>query len=207
MTSSETIRWYNEHAQQVAAAYESLSFQEVHAGFLDLLPTAAVCVLDIGAGSGRDAVWFADKGYEVVAVEPSAAMRALASQRHAHSNISWIDDRLPGLEKTLKLGVTFDIVLLSAVWMHVPPAERQRAFRKLISLLAPAGYLIITLRQGPIEEGRVAYPVSIDEVQRLAWQYGIAIKRITEAPDRLNRENITWQAVCLQLPDDGTEAL
>jgi hypothetical protein len=35
--------------------------------------------------------------------------------------IRWENDRLPGLERTLRLGVSFDLVWLSAVWMHVAP--------------------------------------------------------------------------------------
>ncbi len=38
--------------------------------------------------------------------------------------------------------------------MHVPPSDRSRAFRKLITLLKPGGFLAITLRDGPSEGGR-----------------------------------------------------
>ena len=57
-------------------------------------------MLDVGAGTGRDAAWLARLGHEVVAVEPSAAMRAEAERRHPAARIRWIDDRLPGLAPT-----------------------------------------------------------------------------------------------------------
>ena len=46
---------------------------------------------------------------------------------------------VPDLAKVRRLGLSFDLILLSAVWMHIPPAERQRAVRKLATLLAPKG--------------------------------------------------------------------
>jgi Methyltransferase domain len=52
-----------------------------------------------GAGTGRDAAWLAARGYEVVAVEPSDAMRAEAVRLHPQAPIRWVADALPGLEQ------------------------------------------------------------------------------------------------------------
>jgi hypothetical protein len=49
--------------------------------------------------------------------------------------LRWINDRLPRLENVHRLGISFDFILLNAVWMHVPSANRRRAFRKLVTLL------------------------------------------------------------------------
>jgi SAM-dependent methyltransferase len=56
------------------------------------------------------------------------------------------DDSLPGDDAVLRLGAAFDIILLSAVWMHVAPADRPRAFRNLVTLLKPDGMLVPSLR-------------------------------------------------------------
>ncbi|MEP0873572.1 class I SAM-dependent methyltransferase [Trichocoleus desertorum AS-A10] len=61
-----------------------------------------------------------------------------------------MDDCPPSLQNLHRLGLAFDFILLSAVWMHVPPTERSRAFRKVITLLKLGGPLAITLRRhGP----------------------------------------------------------
>ena len=44
-------------------------------------------IADIGAGAGNYAAALADRGYRVMAVEPSAAMRAQAAP---HDNVTWI---------------------------------------------------------------------------------------------------------------------
>ncbi len=46
---------YAEAAETLAAQYESITFAEVHRETLHLVPACPVSVLDIGAGSGRDA--------------------------------------------------------------------------------------------------------------------------------------------------------
>jgi 2-polyprenyl-3-methyl-5-hydroxy-6-metoxy-1,4-benzoquinol methylase len=92
------------------------------------LPAPPASVLDVGAGSGRDAAWLAGKGYSVLAVEPSATMREEAQGRHAVPSIVWMDDRLPSLDAVLRLGAAFDLILVSAVWMHVQPAAVRGRF-------------------------------------------------------------------------------
>lgn len=84
-------------------------------------------VLDIGAGSGRDAAWFAANDYDVVAVKPSETMLAHARRLHPSSRIHWLAGNLPDLANVRRLGISFDLILLSAVWMHIPPAARERA--------------------------------------------------------------------------------
>src|SRR5689334_2958643 len=148
MGSAEIISEYDRHASALAERYEGLAFEDVHRDILDLLPAESASVLDVGAGSGRDAAWFAEHGHHVVAVEPSAGMHTEAIRRHPGARIRWVDDRLPSLEKVHRLGIPFDLILVSAVWMHIQHADRRRAFRKLITLLKPGGRLVITLRHG-----------------------------------------------------------
>jgi len=52
-----TLDAYNREADSLSARYESRSFEEIHSDALDLLPDSTTPVLDIGAGSGRDAAW------------------------------------------------------------------------------------------------------------------------------------------------------
>ena len=49
-------------------------------------------------------------------------MRELAIPK-SHPNVTWLDDSLPELSRLRALGHRFDLVLLSAVWMHVPRAS------------------------------------------------------------------------------------
>ncbi|WP_306393322.1 methyltransferase domain-containing protein [Telluria beijingensis] len=203
----QTIPHYDQNAEQLVSQYESLTFEHVHPALLNLLPPPGSTILDVGAGSGRDAAWFAAKGYDVVAAEPSEGMRTLARQRHPSPRIHWVADSLPDLAQVRRLGLTFDLILLSAVWMHVPPAARQRALRKLATLLSPNGRIAISLRIGPPDTDRAMYEVTLPELTTMAQQFGLRLVRADDSPDRLGRPGISWTTAVLGLPDDGLGAL
>ena len=204
--SEHNIRYYSQVAEQLVQQYESLAFDSVHAAWREELPVSG-WALDVGAGSGRDAAHLAALGLSVVAVEPADGMRQLGQQLHAQHAIHWVNDTLPELSKVFALQITFDIILVSAVWMHIPPTERQRAFRKLANLLNPGGKLVITLRHGPFTDARTAFPVSIDEIFAFAAQQGLVGKVAEDkGTDVLQRPDVYWQTVVCTLPDDGSGA-
>ena len=204
---SEPVGWYDAHAQELANAYEAVDPDRLHAWLVDLLPTEPSLVLDVGAGTGRDAAWFARRGHSVVAVEPAAAMRAEARARHPEAAISWVDDALPALNQVHRQGHAFHVILLSGVWQHVLPADRARARRKLLGLLRAGGMLALSLRQGAEGTARGMHPVSLDEVERLARAHGAMVERVVDLPDQQGRSSVSWTGVVLRLPDDGTGAL
>jgi SAM-dependent methyltransferase len=204
----DTVTPYHLGFREFSQAFEAFGFEDIHAGCLPFLPTAPGHLLDIGAGSGRDAAWFACRGWDVIAAEPADAMREEAARRHAASEIRWVSDALPALAQVQRLGLSFDLVWLSGVWMHVPPADRARAMRKLAMLLKPGGRLVMTLRHGPSPDDRPMWPVDANEVERLGLNFGLALRVATERADDLGgRKEVKWQTVILDLPDDGAGAL
>ena len=60
--------------------------------------------------------------------------------------------------------------------MHVPPASRERALRKLATLLAPNGRIVITLRMGIPDPKREMHAVSLEELTWLGQQFGLRIQ-------------------------------
>ena len=198
--------WYETHAAEAAARYESVAAEQINAWLLDLLPKRRAVVLDVGAGSGRDTAWLTSFGHEVIATDPSAAMRAQARRWHPELGVQYLPDRLPELTKTFRTGISFDFILVNAVWMHVAPSDRKRAFRKLVTLLKPGGVIAFTLRE-PIVAGRDMYPVSGAEIEELARQHGAFVERSSDGADFLGRTPIRWEQIAVRVPDDGTGAL
>lgn len=196
----DAVDWYEANVAGVASSYEALAAQAVHGWLVGYLPAAPALVLDVGAGTGRDAAWLAGLGYEVVAVEPSAGMRAEGQLRHGGSGVRWVADALPGLECVVKEGRRFEMILLSAVWMHVPPQERGRALATLAGLLRPGGCMAMTLRHGPAEAARCIYPVSPGEVEGLARGLGVVVEMVREEGDRLGRGAVRWTQMLLRRP-------
>ena len=110
--------WYDEHAAEVVPVFEAADPAALYDWLDGLLPTSTGLVVDVGAGSGRDAAWFASLGHEVLAVEPSATMRDHGTRLPNDARIRWVADSLPSLTATLRLGVVADVIHLGAVWQH-----------------------------------------------------------------------------------------
>ena len=87
-TVRDVVAAYDLAAQRLVPEYEGLTFEQVHNPMFDLIPKSGICVLDVGAGSGRDAAWFANgENNTVLAVEPSGALRTAGQYKHAAANI------------------------------------------------------------------------------------------------------------------------
>lgn len=203
----KAISWYDKNASEVAGSYELAKTENVHEWFFEYMPNRSLLVLDVGAGSGRDAAYFSSLGHDVIAVEPSAGMRMEALKKHSSPKIQWIDDKLPALSEVTRLGLFFDFILLSAVWMHLPMNDRPRAFRKLINLLKPGGFLAITLRKGNLDQEREFYDVSVEELEKLSRDHGAYVAKVVNATDALGRSDVQWIQMVIRLPDDGTGSL
>jgi len=203
--------YYSDNANALFKRYTALDFETVHAALLSCLPDTPGAALDVGAGAGRDALALAKRGWEVVAVEPAQRLRQLGASYTEGQAVQWMDDRLPALEKARALSERFDLILVSAVWMHVPGTQRGRAMRVLGDLLAPGGRICITLRYGPGDGERDFHPVNREEIEQLARQRALVDITPTKArgarADCQGRTDVSWETVCLQLPDDGTGAL
>jgi len=179
----------------LARRYEAVSAPDLHGPVADLLPSAPSRVLDVGAGSGRDAAWLAKMGHSVLAVEPSATLRVEGARLHPDRAISWIDDQLPDLGR---VSGEFDVILLSAVWQHVRPEDRAAAFARLTGLLAPGGLLLISLRLGPPDLARDMRPVFVAEIRDLSAASDLAVIREAPLPDKLGRSEISWVTMALR---------
>lgn len=151
---------YNKEAPELSTRYAVKPFAEKHKHFRPFFPSTPAKVLDVGAGIGVDAHGFADLGHHVVAVEPAEAMRAVAMEVRDHESITWVDDHLPSLEVVKARGEAFNFIFVSASFMHLGPEHQQTGMTSLGQLAAPGGHVCMTLRHGPVPDGRTMYEIS-----------------------------------------------
>ena len=168
MTDLYSTSGYAAEADSLFERYESRDAAAVHAPWVTYFPKAPARILDIGAGTGRDAAWFASLGHSVLAVEPVDELRTRAAKLHPEPQITWLADILPDLNTTKARGETFDMILMHAVWMHLTEEERRIGMTSVASLLKPGGRLVMSLRHGPIPAGRRMFEVTGDETIALA---------------------------------------
>lgn len=186
---------YADDAEWLIPRYESVDFLEKYRAVAHLFPEVPSMTLDVGAGTGADAGWLAQKGHQVVAVEPVAAFREAGRRLHPSSTIEWLDDSLPKLPKVLAPKTGFDLVLVSAVWNHLAPAEREQAMSRFASVVAAGRHLILSIRYGRSPANRRVFDVSVDETIQLAATYHFrAVVNVQMASVQLlNRQaGVTW---------------
>jgi len=105
---------------------------------------ASGLALDVGCGEGADAVWLAQRGWQVVATDISsvaierARERIRSSDPSAAARIEW---RQVDLLVSAPEPDTFDLV--SAQFMHLPPELRARLFTSLAASVRPGGTLLV----------------------------------------------------------------
>jgi len=190
---------YHGRGAELAAQMEGLTFEQVQAPILDLIPSRPATILDVGAGSGRDAAALAAMGHTVVAVEPTSDMRDAGRRIHAGKAITWLDGALP--ELACLVGSSpgfFALVMATAVWMHLDTAERQRAMQVIAGLLQKPGLLILSLRHGPVPEGRRMFAVSAEETIEVAAQNGLHLIRRETRSDPQRRAGVSWTVLAFQ---------
>ena len=183
---------YAEEAPELLKRYESISFADAHRAVMHLIPTEPCRVLDIGAGTGRDAAGFAAMGHRVVAVEPTEEMRRGAMAMHPSPLIEWLDDGLPELTRLRGRNEQFDVVMLTAVWMHLDAEQRRQAMPNVAALVRDGGIMAMTLRHGPVPHGRRMFEVSAEETIALAQPLGLDCVLNRPAESSLRQPGVTW---------------
>lgn len=192
---------YAEAADALFQQYESVAFADVHRHVLPLLPKAPASVLDIGAGTGRDAAGFAALGYRVTAIEPTPELRVRAATLHPSPNIEWLDDSLPDLPQIGARGSSFHVVMLTAVWMHLDEPQRRRAMPQVAALMRPGGVMALSLRHGPVPPGRRMFDVTPGETIVLARREGLVCVDERHSQDGLlQRPGVTWDRLIFVKP-------
>jgi SAM-dependent methyltransferase len=96
--------------------------------------------VDLGTGEGRNAIWLAERGWQVTAVDFSAAGLARAARLAAERDVKadWVQADL--LDYQPEPG-GYDLVLIA--YIHLPAITLARLFRAAAAAVAPDGTLLV----------------------------------------------------------------
>lgn len=140
---SDTNKYYQDNASSFCSATVDIDMTAIYQKFLPLIPKGGA-ILDVGCGSGRDALYFKTNGYQVTAIDASAELCDLASQllnQQVHcmsfENIIWQNQ--------------FDAVWACASLLHVPKAQLASTLRRLAKSLKAGGLMYASFKYGEAE--------------------------------------------------------
>jgi SAM-dependent methyltransferase len=202
---SQTLAYYSNKAEKIALRYESANSDLGIRYYLKYAFPDPCSVLDIGCGSGRDAAWLLDMGYEVFGVEPCDELRGCLFEHHPILHGRVASNSLPNLGQPFDR--KFDGILCSAVLMHLPSAELFEAICSIKEVLNPNGRVLLSI---PLDrpdldllsrdaEGRLFESLIPGELELLFARIGLQkINAWRTEKDALNRAGFHWYTVLFQ---------
>lgn len=190
-SQADTVDRYDRFASSLARRFDSVAFEQVHSELFDQFPPLPGTILDVGAGSGRDAYALERMGYEVTAVEPAAALRKIGRERT--TDIEWIDDRLPQLSLLHRQTKHFDFILCSAVLMSIAAEELVPSFASMASLLRREGRLSVSMRENAPDDAEAFYNHSDQDILDAAAAARLNCVKQTTASDAIGR-GFLWRS-------------
>lgn len=179
-------RYFDVNAKILSERYDSLTFNQAHHSWFSFINFKGKYILDVGCGSGRDAVFMEKQGGRVTAIDFSKELLNIA--RTKGKNINWIEDSLPELSKVAS-GEYFDFILASAVLMFQNEKNQIHSISKLTSLLKPGGTFVFSIKEDKNDKNIFTLNKSVPEkLEELNCSYQI----ISGGKDALSRGGINW---------------
>lgn len=158
-----TVNFYNDNAQAFIEQTFSLDMKLLYEPFIESLPATTQSqqrILDVGCGSGRDSLYFADLGFKVTAIDNSATLIDLAKKINYRSdskqkstyqsNIDWQRCSFQNIcQKNWQQ--QFMGIWACASLLHVPYVEMPTLIDNLIATLADDGVFYASFKYGNSE--------------------------------------------------------
>lgn len=188
-----------------STAYANSTFNEdfakaIYEGMEDFLALNVMNtpLLDIGCGSGRDALFLTKKGYTVHAFDRSPEMIEEAK-------------RLTGLDNTFNIGSADDFETEQSYYfaysiaclLHLNDDEFESAMKHILKHINFGGNFFFTVKKGEGEEvdgaGRYFNYYTEEKIQKITDRLGVYLMDVKEIPD-LTRPDTSWLYVLIQKP-------
>ena len=150
--------------------------------------------LDIGCGEGADALWLAERGWQVLGIDVSD----VAIDRARDEALTRTAPGGPGLDGSaefrradLREWVSelraFDLVI--AFFVHLPVDERDLVFTRLADAVAPGGTLLLVghaVSDATSGVGRPAAHLLVDESDLLPYAAGFRVAATSTRPRQVD---------------------
>jgi len=137
------IQYYDENAHAFFENTSNADLLDIQNRFLSHIKTGRK-ILDLGCGSGRDARYFLDCGYEVEATDGSPEMCRLASALLNQPVKQMLFQDLQYIE-------TYDGIWACASILHMKKAELPDMFRRIDVALKKEGVFYTSFKHGTFE--------------------------------------------------------
>lgn len=195
---NETLNYYEANAEDFVKNTKKIEFTEIQDKFLRCLPPGAK-ILDFGCGSGRDTVYFLNKGFEVDAVDGSAELVKLAREYSKIAVRQMLFSELDVVEM-------YDGIWACSSILHLSKFDLKEVIQKMLRALKKDGWIYTSFKYGEFEgvrNGRYFTDFTEKSFESFMEDIdGVRIKEFWVSGDaRPGREGEKWLNLLLQKSD------
>ena len=210
--SGRTLQYYQDNAASLIPRYESAEMGDLHAQLVGAFEPGGR-LLELGGGSGRDASFMAEHGFDVTLSDGSEAMLSLATETHpglvGHTLRYCCPEPLPFADGSL------DGVFAVAVLMHLPREAIEASIAQVARVLRVEGgfFFSVPFQRDDVrvadrdDKGRLFTSLSPDGWETLGKGAGLEIVASQQNEDGLGREGIRWVSMVMKKTVPPKDAL
>lgn len=158
---NDTIKYYNDNCENFKSKWDNYLF-DIPNTFAEYLKDDAY-VLDLGCGTGRDSLYFKEKGFKLKCIDGSVNMCKIASEALGQEveNKNYLDIDYKDL---------FDGVFACASLLHLKDEDLKIVLKKVYDSLKFNGIMYASFKYGNderFEDGRFFNDMTLDKFNRL----------------------------------------
>ncbi|APW64426.1 hypothetical protein LPB137_00555 [Poseidonibacter parvus] len=197
-----TINYYEKNANSLISRYESADISDLQ-DFLINTFTKKSQLLEIGCGSGRDAMFMTKHNYNIIGIDGSSNMIEEAKNIHPELLGKLFQKILPN---DLQFDREFDGIYSIATLMHLTKTDIKKTILKIYNLLNQNGKFLMSIslfrddidKNGFDEKGRFFLVLNFEEWIKICEDSGFKIIETKRNKDGLNRNGIEWLTLVAQ---------
>jgi cyclopropane fatty-acyl-phospholipid synthase-like methyltransferase len=191
-----TLSYYENNFIALVNRYELADVKDVQKLLLQTFEQNSK-LLEIGCGSGRDASFMVNNGYDITAIDGSKNMIEEAKKIHPELFEKLFHQTLPN---DLNFDKKFDGIYSIATLMHLSEYDLRKTISNIYHLLNQNGKFFMSVslfrddvdKNGFDDKGRFFLVFSFDEWINLLKNIGFIILKAKTNKDGLNRNGIEW---------------
>lgn len=192
-----TLDFYQTNAKDFFSQTINVDMQNVYQPFLENLPKGKQAILDVGCGSGRDSVFFANQGFDVTAIDGSQNLIDLAKE--TDNRVNWQCMTFEEIDAQ-NWQNHFTGIWACASLLHVPFDDLSKLLNELITCLKPNGVLYASFKYGDSErekDGRFFCDMNEQRWQLIEEQLDSAkaLELWQTIDNRMDKRDIWWNVL------------
>lgn len=196
---TDTLNFYEIESENLFLRYENTDVSEIQELLFKIFEKNSK-LLEIGCGSGRDASFLTEKGFNVIAIDGSKNMIGEAKKNHPELSNKIFYKILP---HDLNFDIKFDGIYSIATLMHLSKYDLEKTILKIYDLLNPTGKILVSVslfrddinKNGFDKNGRYFLILSFEEWISIFKNIGFKILETKTNKDGLDRAGIEWLSI------------